>query len=142
MERFALPAVGLAGSKSSCAVNFLNLPSTGTFICCEVAVTVLLVVSTWAWADAETAATSDAAQTPASNQRENVACFMYILRPPGKPVEPLLKSQTQSSTTRAEETGYQQQGINHTSNPLNANPGCTYRRNGIMRASKPSRSTN
>jgi len=29
-------------------VNFLNLPSTGTFICFDVAVTVLLVVSTWA----------------------------------------------------------------------------------------------
>src|SRR5471032_3076032 len=121
MVIFALPAAGLAGSKSSCAVNFLNLPSTGTFICFDVAVTVLLVVSTWAWPKAETAATSDAAETPASNQRENFACFMYVLRPPGKPVEPLLKSQTQSSATCAEETGYQQQGINYTSFSLNAN---------------------
>ena len=50
MRHLALPAAGLAGSKSSCAVNFLNLPSTGTFICFEVAVTVLLLVSTSACA--------------------------------------------------------------------------------------------
>src|SRR5476651_1756623 len=121
MVILALPAAGLAGSKSSCAVNLLNLPSTGTFICFDVAVTVLLVVSTWAWANAETATTSDAEQTPASNQRENFVCFMYVLRPPGKPAKPLLKSQTQSSATCAQETGYQQQGINYASFSLNAN---------------------
>src|SRR5260370_346758 len=52
MVRLALPAAGLAGSKSSCAVNFLNVPSTGTFICFEVAVTVLFAVSTVASAKA------------------------------------------------------------------------------------------
>src|ERR1700691_5480204 len=50
MDSLALPAAGLAGSKLICAVNFLNVPSTGTFICFEVALTVLFDVSTWAWA--------------------------------------------------------------------------------------------
>src|SRR5271154_3594731 len=50
MLSLALPAAGLAGSKLSCAVNFLNVPSTGTFICFEVAVTVLFDVSTCACA--------------------------------------------------------------------------------------------
>src|ERR1700728_2907814 len=50
MLSLALPAAGLAGSKLSCAANFLNVPSTGTFICFEVAVTVLFDVSTCACA--------------------------------------------------------------------------------------------
>ncbi|MBB5400029.1 hypothetical protein HDG41_002078 [Paraburkholderia sp. JPY162] len=64
MSICALPAVGFAGSKLTCAVNLLNLPSTGTFICFEVAVTELFATSTCA--SAAPAALSDAAANAAS----------------------------------------------------------------------------
>src|ERR1700712_73505 len=108
----ALPAAGLAGSKSSVAANFLNLPSTGTFICLDVAVTVLFAVSTWAWANADIAETSDAAETPAINQRETFTCFMYVLKQSGYWDESLFENQKQFSASRLWETGYQQPRIN------------------------------
>ena len=42
----ALPADGLAGSKLTCASNFLNTPATGTFICFDTAVIELFARST------------------------------------------------------------------------------------------------
>ncbi|WP_375508211.1 hypothetical protein, partial [uncultured Caballeronia sp.] len=87
--------------------------------CLDVAVTVLLAVSTWAWANAETAATSDAAETPATNQRENFTCFMYFLKRTGYWDESLFENQMRISATRLWETGYQQTRINKLEIPGN-----------------------
>jgi hypothetical protein len=58
LDAGAFPSAGLAGSKLTCAVKRLNLPSTGTPICFETATTLLFAASSWASAGARRAAPS------------------------------------------------------------------------------------
>src|SRR5450830_40041 len=65
ISMLALAEVGLVPSKSICAANFLNFASTGTFICLNTAMTVLLLVSTFSGAASTADVMLKAAKPPA-----------------------------------------------------------------------------